>query len=545
MLFSTRGAVARVTDVKARYAGPPFNGTVADLLRDCAESAPDLVLMVWEDRKITTSETFAAARKFAGMLSARDIGPGKTVVTMLDAGPNYIAMFLAVTLTGATWAPLSPDAKGPSLAHALSVAEPSLIVAAPQTLKNLHDAGHLEAGHVLEIEGWAWFADAETSDFGAHAPSSPDTVRAVLFTSGTTGAPKGVIVTERMLMASAAGCAFASKCEANDVFLMWEPMHHIGGPQLLIMALVHGARLVLVRKFSASRFWPAVRNQGVSKLHYLGGILEILLKSAEGPNDKDHPVKLAFGGGARPETRRDFRKRFAIPIREVYGMTEASSFTTVDDQETENSIGRVLPWMEAELIADDGKPMADYAIGEIIVRPRYTGLVTPGYLGNPEATAKLLKSGWLHTGDLARRDTDGNFHFLGRKTDSLRRRGENISAWEVETALSAHPEIAETAIVGVPSEIGEADILCFVLMREGYVFDAEAISAWCRSNLPRHHVPRYWKTVSGFARTPSQRIKKERLDTGLVDAIDLGDEQPTPERGLGLANNCRNETDGK
>ena len=126
---------------------------------------------------------------------------------------------------------------------------------------------------------------------------------------------------------------------------------------------------------------------------------------------------------------------------------------------------------------------------------------------------------------MGRRDLEGNYYFLGRKTDSLRRRGENISAWEIETALGGHPEIAETAIVGVPSEIGEADILCFVLLREDIVFDPLSIFEWCRNHLPRHHVPRYWKQVDGFERTPSQRIRKDCLDAGLADAIDVGDGQ--------------------
>ena len=313
----------------------------------------------------------------------------------------------------------------------------------------------------------------------------------------------------------------ASKCDPGDAFLMWEPMHHIGGPQLVIMALVHGARLVVVKRFSASRFWPLVRSEGVNKLHYLGGILEILLKSETRNNEQDHPIVLAFGGGARPETRRDFIQRFSIPIREVFGMTEASSFTTVDVRETEDSIGQVLPWMDADVVAEDGQRVGDNVVGELIVRPRYPGLLTPGYLEDPETTARLFRGEWLCTGDLARRDGQGNYYFLGRKTDSLRRRGENISAWEVETALSAHPDIAETAIVGVHSEIGEADILCFVLMREGRPFDAAAIANWSREHLPRHHVPRYWKPVVHFERTPSQRIKKASLDHGLSDAIDL------------------------
>ena len=511
---------ASVTEVEGPFAYAPFSATLAGLLLDRAARCPDRVLLTWEATEITTAEVALAAHQFAGKLRDLGVQPGDAVLTMVEAGPAYISLFLGATLVGATWVPQAPDARGPSLAHVLSITRPVLVIAAPHALENIMAAGHDDVGTILKIDGWGWPAPSGSNKMSDPELSNPDNVRAVLFTSGTTGPPKGVVVTERMLLASAAGCAFASKCKVGSVFLMWEPMHHIGGPQLVIMALVHGARLVVVKRFSASRFWPLVRAQGVTKLHYLGGILEILLKAKERTDDKDNPVGLAFGGGCRPETRGDFIERFSIPIREVFGMTEASSFTTVDDKLTKGSIGQALPWMQVELVEEDGQPVAEGAAGEIVVRPRYSGLLTPGYLGDAEATARLVKRGWLHTGDLGRRDSEGNYYFLGRNTDSLRRRGENVSAWEIETALAGHPEIAETAIVGVPSEIGEADILCFVAMREDTNFDPAEILDWCRNHLPRHHIPRYWKRVDGFERTPSQRIRKDSLDLALADTFD-------------------------
>ena len=512
-----------VTEGVGSFDCAPFGGTLAELMIDRAAGVPDRVLLTWEGVHLTTSEVFSAAQNIAAEMRALGVMPGDTVMTMMDAGPNYVSVFLGLSLVGAIWVPLAPDARGPSLEHGLATTKPSLVIARSQAVENLLDAGHPDKATILEMDGWAWTNSPGAKPYSCPEIPGPDDIRAVLFTSGTTGPPKGVIVTERMLLASAAGCAVASKCETDDSFLMWEPMHHIGGPQLVVMALVHGARLVVVKRFSASGFWPLVRSEAVNKLHYLGGILEILLKSEERSDDTDHPVVLAFGGGCKPETRRDFTERFGIPIREVYGMTEASSFTTVDERDTKASIGQTLPWMDVELVADDGRPADEGAVGEIVVCPRHAGLRTPGYLGDVDATARLLRGDRLFTGDLGRRDADGNYYYVGRKTDSLRRRGENISAWEIETALSGHPEIAETAIVGVPSEIGEADILCFVLMREELPFDPNAVAGWCHSNLPRHHVPRYWKQVDGFERTPSQRIRKDLLDTDLTDAFDLGD----------------------
>ncbi len=201
-------------------------------------------------------------------------------------------------------------------------------------------------------------------------------------------------------------------------------------------------------------------------------------------------------------------------------MTEASSFTTINVKGIVGSVGTAVPWFDVELLDENGEPVADGAAGEITVTSGQTGLFTPGYRKSPEATDRLLQQGRLHTGDLGCCDSDGHVRFIGRLTDSLRRRGENISAWEVETALAGHPDINESAVIGIAANIGEQDIFCFVMMREGVNFNPEALAEWCRSMMPRHHVPRYWKQVKAFERTPSQRIRKDLLDRSLSDATD-------------------------
>jgi crotonobetaine/carnitine-CoA ligase len=494
---------------------PPFEETVSHLLLARAQEEPDRVLLVRSGEAVTLSQIALAASAVATRLRDAGIAPGDPVLTMMDAGPNYIAHFFGIALAGALWVPVSPEAKGPSLAHALSLAEPRLAFVAPGAVPALQAAGFPEGGRIVETDGWTTLA-AELGAVGDwQSFGMPDDKRAVLFTSGTSGPPKGVLVTDRMLLASAAGCAMASDCEAGDGYLMWEPMHHVGGPQLVIMALALGAKLVMVRRFSATGFWPDVRRFDVTKLHYLGGILEILLKSQVSEGDRTHPVKLAFGGGCRPEIGRAFEARFGIPIREVYGMTEASSFTTINMEGPLGSVGQAVPWLDVSIENMDGA-----GAGEIVAAPRFPGLLTPGYLSNPQATERLLRNGALYSGDLGRRDGEGNFYFIGRQSDSFRRRGENISAWEVETALSSHPDIAECAVVGVPSDIGEHDILCFVLLRDACEFDPGGLVAWCRDALPRQHVPRYWKRVAQFERTPSQRIRKDLLNRPLEDVFD-------------------------
>ncbi|MEZ5811805.1 MAG: AMP-binding protein [Rhizobiaceae bacterium] len=513
-------------DSRSRAALPPFGTTIRDLLLDGAGTDPDHVLLIAGDRRITLAQLADHTRAVAADLAERGIRPGDAVATMLGNGPNHVAVFLGVALAGALWVPLSPEAKGPSLAHALAVARPKLAFATGEACQRLREAGLNEACILIETDGWALpDRSAPPPDIPAHK-AKPDEARAILFTSGTSGPPKGVTVTERMLVASAAGTAIASDCHAGDVYLMWEPLHHIGGSQIVVMALARLVQLVVVERFSASALWPQVRANGVTKLHYLGGILEILLKAAPRPDDRHHPLRLAFGGGCRPEVWRAFEERFAVPLREVYGMTEASSFTTINMNGTVGSVGTPVPWFSVSLAGNDGRPVPEGGIGEIVVSSDHPELFTPGYLGAPEATAKLLRDGCLFTGDLGRFDAAGNLQYVGRLTDSLRRRGENVSAWEVETALGSHPDIAECAVVGIPAEIGEHEIMCFLSMRDGAAFDPAALAAWCTRQMPRHHVPRFWKQVAGFERTPSQRIRKDLLDRGRGDAIDTGDGRP-------------------
>ncbi|MCC0016912.1 MAG: AMP-binding protein [Rhodobiaceae bacterium] len=506
-------------DSRSRAATPPFAATIAGLLTQGARDEPDRTVLVADGHTVTVGELAHHARAIAADLVARGILPGDPVVTMLGNGANHCALFLGIALSGALWVPLNPEARGPSLAHALATTNPVLAFATRDAVARLREAGLNPCVPVVESDGWALQQRAPTG--GITLPDiAPDDVRAILFTSGTTGPPKGVMVTERMLMASAAGTARACDCTDGDVLLMWEPLHHIGGSQVLVMALVHDVRLVVVERFSASRLWDQVREHAVSKLHYLGGILEILLKSPPTPGDRDHPVRLAFGGGCRIEVWRAFQLRFGIPIREVYGMTEASSFTTVNVNGQFGSVGTPVPWFEVDLLDEKGNAVPDGTPGEFTVASGWSELFTPGYLNAPDATARLKRDGRLHTGDLGRRDGDGNYYFIGRVTDSLRRRGENISAWEVEAALAANPAIAETAVVGVPAEIGEHDILCFVTMRDGHAFDPSALARWARDHMPRHHVPRYWKEVSDFPRTPSLRIRKDALDRSFDGASD-------------------------
>jgi carnitine-CoA ligase len=241
-------------------------------------------------------------------------------------------------------------------------------------------------------------------------------------------------------------------------------------------------------------------------------------------------VRVAWGAGCSTEIWRTFETRFGVAIRECYGMTEASSFTSYNDSGAVGAVGRPVPWLTVELRDTSNRLVPPGERGEIVVRARDPQALFAGYFRDQAATAAALRDGALHTGDLGRLDPDGNLVFLGRLTDSVRCKGENVSAWEVERVAAMHPAVEDCAMIGVAATVGEQDIKLFVQLRSGATLDPAALSEWLAARLAPFQNPRYIRVVDGFERTPSQRIMKHRLSRALDDAWDRasGTDRPAP-----------------
>jgi crotonobetaine/carnitine-CoA ligase len=332
-----------------------------------------------------------------------------------------------------------------------------------------------------------------------------------MYTSGTTGRPKGVLVSHRMLRLSGEAVALVSAVQPGDVMFMWEPLYHIGGAQMIVLPLIRDVTLALVEHFSASRFWSQVTSYHATHIHFLGGILQILLKQPPSALDRTHGARIAWGGGCPREIWRPFEERFGIEIRECYGMTECSSITTYNDNGTLGAVGKPPPWFNVTLIDKEGAPIPVGKRGEIVVRTSLPGAITRGYLSNPEATSRALRGDAFHTGDLGSFDSDGNMYFHGRLTDSVRVRGENVSAVEVEQVVAKHPAVEDCAMIGVAAEVGEQEIKLFVKRRSGASLTPLELSAWLAERVAPYQNPRYIVMVEEFERTASQRIMKHKL----------------------------------
>ena len=451
----------------------------------------------------------------AGLLRL-GVARGERAAVMMRNGRETLLLLFALARAGIVWVPVNVQLKGEGLRYILEHSEPRLVIADAEFLPAIESCGAaLEGARLMSLGEPAKGLRLEAllreeAAFAEPFPQGHDPF-AIMYTSGTTGKPKGVIVTHRMLRLAGEAAALVSAAETADVLLMWEPLYHIGGAQLLVLPLIREATLAMVPRFSASRYWRDARENNATHIHYLGGILQILLKQPPDSLDRAHGVRIAWGGGCPREVWRPFMERFGVEIRECYGMTEAASITTYNASGSLGSVGRPVPWYSVELLDLSGRPVAAGERGEIVVRAKEPGALSPGYFRNPEATAAAFREGALHTGDLGSLDGEGNLYFHGRLGDSVRVRGENVTAWEVEHVAAEHPAVADCAIVGVEAEVGEAEIKLFVQPKEGARLDLAELSAWLGTHLAPYQNPRYLALVAEFERTPSQRIMKHRL----------------------------------
>ncbi len=470
-----------------------------------AQARPERMFAKFGDEALTIGRLRNEAAAISHCLSA----PAPTrVAVMMDNSLAQISVIFGLARAGVTWIPVNPKLVGQGLKYILEHSDPQIIVCDAAYQSTIEDCGtdltaikvieHAEDGQLAKI-----LAGSPKHSTIEHAPAR---AFAIMYTSGTTGPPKGVLVTHRMMDFAGEGVRIGSGAERGDVMFLWEPLCHIGGAQMLILPLIVDVHLAMVPGFSASRFWDQVADAGATHIHHLGGILQMLLKQPAHKNDAGHGVRVAWGGGCAAETWRVFEERFNIPIRECYGMSEASSLTSMNLTGKAGAVGRPMDWFEVSI----DQPDAD-GRGEITVREREPGALFSGYYRNLEATARALRDGTLHTGDLGSIDEDGDLWFHGRMGDAIRVRGENVSAWEIESVAGSHPDIEECAAIGVIAAIGEQDIKLFVRRVSGSELNMSEFEEWLHPRLAPFQRPRYYEMVEDFPRTPSQRIRKGEL----------------------------------
>jgi crotonobetaine/carnitine-CoA ligase len=492
-----------------------------------ASESPDTVVLenVEVGAAWTYSELLDSVRRWASALASVGVRPGDHVVTMLPDQGDGIRSWLGASFAGAVEVPINPQHRGELLRAAVDLVSPRAVVIAPEVLADLDLDDLGAAGTILVTDGEpAGRANTRIRGLRPLLASDPaildppsvgasDTAT-IIFTSGTTGPSKGVIVPWACVY-QLVSWAPADAYGPGDAVFCPMPMFHVAGKSGFTNALARRSRFVYREKFSASLFLEDVRSTNCVAANVVGPMLSFLHETPARHDDADNPLRVVFCGPMIPDIE-GFKRRFGVEVATCYGMTEIGSvLTTTYDHGPWNSCGRVrtdFPWPEVRIVDSDDRDVAPGTVGELVVRTRCASAFSPGYLNDPDKTAEAWRDGWFHSGDALRVDEAGNYYLVDRYKDTIRRRGENVSSFEVEAVVGAYEGVHECAAVGVPGPHGDDDIVVFVIAAVPGAVDAIDLGDWVAARVPSHMRPTEYRVVDNLPRNAtSLRVKKYEL----------------------------------
>lgn len=502
---------------------PPLAArTLPAVMARALAAFPNRIAVRDESRTLDYAALQAESLKLAGGFARLGINRQETVLLMLDNHADYVACWMALGLTARVEVPVNTAYVGTILAHVINTSDAQAMVIEAAYVPTLLDvASELTQLKTLVVRGpmpsdTGRFAALSFADLPGPAQPvadiAPQDLMAIMYTSGTTGLSKGVRITHAHAYGYCTPDLYGA-CGPGDVSLVLLPLFHIGGQwKGVYNALIAQATAVVLPRFSASRFWDDVRHYSVTYTMLLGAMVEFLDRQPERPDDADHSLRRIVMVPVIAELDR-FKRRFGIPtVSTGYGSTEASLVILSPMGGAEpGKIGWPRPDFEVRLVDANDAEVPRGVAGELVVRSREPWAMMAGYHGMPEATADAWRNLWFHTGDMMRQDPRGMFAFVDRTKDALRRRGENISSFEVEREIYAHPSVKECAVVAAPSDATEDDILACVVPVEGATLNVTELHAFLQARMPRFMVPRYIRLMDSLPKTPTEKIRKQQL----------------------------------
>ena len=494
---------------------------VRDLIDARAAERPDQPFVLFEDGQVWTyAELRQRVRSWAAGLQAHGVRQGDHVLSWQPNSPQALLTYLGLNYLGAVAVPINTAYRAGLLAHVIANSGARLMVADGRLLDRLKGLelaglktvisigkpGYARPGLRLASEKSLGEATGEPEP--PTRPIEPWDTHLVLYTSGTTGPSKGVLCSYIHSWSIKTGFRHQGPPDRHLVPL---PLFHATGAITTFNALAHGGSIALVDGFDTAGFWPLIRKFQITTVGLLGVMTQFLLKQPPSAADRDHTLKSVLVVPIDADTPA-FADRFGVQVFTIFNMTEISVPLFAGPNPGQPGIcGRVREGYEVRLVDEHDIEVPVGAVGELIVRTDMPWAISHGYLNDAAATARTWRNGWFHTGDAFRRNPAGDYFFVDRIKDAVRRRGENISSFEVEGAIATHPDVREVAVIAAPSDLGEDEVMAVVAPVPGRTIDPAALIDHLRTLLASFMIPRYIRTLDALPKTPTQKVLKTEL----------------------------------
>jgi crotonobetaine/carnitine-CoA ligase len=515
--------------------------TVFDAFMTTARTAPDAVFLCVPARagrtyapgglEWTFGQVAARVEIQRQAYAAAGYGHGHRVALLLESRPEFLVHYLALNALGVGIVPINPDYRQDEMLYQMSHSDALLAVSVPERVADLEAVGRARLADggaplpVLDVTAVAPNVPHAAFAPPAAGPPGLESEAGLLYTSGTTGRPKGCVLTNfYYLNAGREYAEVGGLCHVRpgqERFYNPLPLYHMNHQAVTATcAILTANALVLTERFSPQRWWQEVVETGATIIHYLGIVAPTLLNQPASPLDRGHLVRFGVGAGIEPALHDAFEARFGFPMIEVWGMTETGRvlWNHRDPRQTETrAFGRASSTLQARVVDDHDGDVPDGTEGELIVRhtaaaPRH-GFFS-GYLKNEAATAEAWRNGWFHTGDVVTRDASGMLFFVDRKKNIIRRSGENIAAAEIEAVLQAYAKIAQVAVLAVKDEVREEEVFACLVPMPGIAGDAalaDEVFAWANARLAYYKPPGWILFVDRLPTTGTQKVQKTQI----------------------------------
>lgn len=499
--------------------------TVVELLHRRLASDPDGEYLDVVGTKLSAAAVADTAGRIAGLLHELGVGKGDRVATLVENSPEAVLAWWGIVLAGAVAVPVNTAYKGEYLRHQLADSGSKVLLVAPDLLERAEPVAPAVPGlaHVLVLGDDAWRERVAASEPAPAPDVRPCDLATFVYTGGTTGPSKGCMLSHRYHEVLSRQIGVCWRRTADDVVWTPLPLYHFNAIVTAVLGpLVHGGRAAIAHRFSVSRFWSEMNRVGATVTSTLGTMAYLLAHDVDRPEmprsgapEANTTLRLIGAAPLPVEVDSVLRERFGVEtFSGAYGVTEASliSWQPMGVANKPNAAGVINDeYFDVRIFDDDDHELPRGTDGEIVIRPKRPHTMFEGYWGRPDATVEASRNWWYHTGDIGRIDDDGYLFFVDRKADYLRRRGENISSFEVERILMSHGALADVAVHAVPSPLTEDDLKVTATVKQGAAVTEEELFRWCIERLPYFALPRYIEFRAELPRSPVGRVLKREL----------------------------------